>query len=44
MLAGRTLLDYINFFSPNGYRENDKIINKYVKDKYGRKEQVLSLD
>ena len=37
MLAGKTLLDYINFFSPNGYKKNDKIIYKYFKDKYGRR-------
>ena len=26
MLAGRTLLDYTNLFSPNDYKRNDKII------------------
>ena len=35
-LAGKTLLDYTNFFSPNDYKKNDKIIYKYFKDKYGR--------
>ena len=34
MLAGRTLLDYNNLFSPNEYKNNDKIIHKYFKDKY----------
>ena len=40
MLAGRTLLDYTNFFSPNDYEKNDKIIyyryfkNKYVKPQF----------
>ena len=29
MLAGKTLLDYINLFSPNDYKKNDKIIYKY---------------
>ena len=33
-LAGETLLDYTNLFSPNDYRKNDKIIYKYFKDKY----------
>ena len=26
MLAGKTLLDYTNLFSPNDYKSNDKII------------------
>ena len=26
MLAGKTLFDYTNLFSPNDYRKNDKII------------------
>ena len=34
MLAGKTLLDYTNLFSPNDYKKNDKIIYKYFKDKY----------
>ena len=34
MLAGKTLLDYGNLFSSNGYKNNDKIIYKYFKDKY----------
>ena len=34
MLAGKTLLDYTNLFSLNGYKKNDKIIYKYFKDKY----------
>ena len=37
MLVGKTLLDYTNLFSPNDYKENDKIIYKYFKDKYGRR-------
>ena len=37
MLSGEILLDYTNFFSPNDYKKNDKIIYKYFKDKYGRK-------
>ena len=28
MLAGKTLSDYINLFSPNEYKKNDKIIYK----------------
>ena len=34
MIAGKTLLDYTNLFSPNGYKKNDKIIYNYFKDKY----------
>ena len=37
MLAGKTLLDYTNLFFPNDCKKNDKIIYKYVKDKYGRR-------
>ena len=34
MLAGKTLLDYTNLLSPNGYKKNEKTVNKYFKDKY----------
>ena len=34
MLAGTTLLDYTNLFSPNDYKKNDKIMYRYFKDKY----------
>ena len=37
MLAGKTLLDYTNLFSPNDYNRNDKIIYKYFRSKYGRR-------
>ena len=37
MLAGKTLLDYNNLISPNYYKNNDKIIYKYFKHKYGRR-------
>ena len=37
MIAGKTLLDYTNLFSPNDYKKNDKIIYKYFKDKYDRR-------
>ena len=36
MLAGKSLLDYTNLFSPNDYKKNDKIIYKYFKNGYGR--------
>ena len=36
MLAGKTLLDYTNFFSLNDYKKNGKAICKYFEDKYGR--------
>ena len=34
MLAGKTLLDYTNMFSPNDYKKNGKLIYKYFKDKW----------
>ena len=37
MLAGKTLSDYTNLLSLNGYKKNNKIIYKYFKDKYIRK-------
>ena len=37
MLAGKTLLDYTDLFSPNQYKKNDEIIYNYFKDKYGRR-------
>ena len=36
-LAGKTLSIYTNLFSPNDYKNNDKIVYKYFKDKYGRR-------
>ena len=37
MVAGKSLLDYTNLFSPNDYKKNDKIIYKYFKDKCCRR-------
>ena len=37
MLAGKPFSDYTSLFSPNDYKKNDKIIYKYLKDKYGRR-------
>ena len=37
MLAEKTLLDYTNLFSPKDYKNDDKIIYKYFKDKYSRR-------
>ena len=34
MLAGKTLLDYTNLFSPNDHKKNGKTINKNLKEKY----------
>ena len=34
MIPGKILLHYTNLFSPNNYKKNDKIIYKYLKDKY----------
>ena len=32
MLKGKTLLDYINLFSPNDFKKNDQIIKRIFKD------------
>ena len=32
MLAGKTLIDYANLFSPYDFDKNDKIILSYFKD------------
>ena len=37
MLTGKTLLDYIDLFSANDYKKNDKIIYNYFQEKYGRR-------
>ena len=42
MIAGKTLSDYANLFSPNDYRKNGKSIYKYFKDKYDKRK--VSLD
>ena len=39
MIVGKTLLDYMNLFSPNDYKKNDKIIYKYFKDKNGKRKR-----
>ena len=31
MLKGKDLLEYINLFSPNEHKKNDKIISKYFQ-------------
>ena len=31
MLKGKSLLDYTNLFSPNNYKESEKIILKYFQ-------------
>ena len=36
MLAGKTLLDYTNLYTANYHKNNEKIIYKYFKDKYGK--------
>ena len=43
MIAVKILLDYNNLFSPGDYQKNDKIIYKYFKEKYGKK-NLVSLD
>ena len=36
MLSGKTLLDYINLFSPNEIKKNGKIKYQCFKDRYGK--------
>ena len=36
IFAGKILLHFTKLFSPNDYKRNDKIILKYVKEKYGK--------
>ena len=43
MIAVKILLDYTNLFSPGDYQKNEKIIYKYFKEKYGKK-NLVSLD
>ena len=38
-IAGKTLLDYTNLFSPNDYQKNNKMIYKYFKEKYAKRKQ-----
>ena len=35
-IVNKTLLGYTNLFSPNDHKKNDKIICKYLKDKYSK--------
>ena len=36
MIAGKTLLGYTNLFFSNDYEKDDKIIYKYLKEKYDK--------
>ena len=39
MLAGKTL-DYTNLFSPNDYKKNDKITDKYFNNIHDRQSKT----
>ena len=39
MIAGKTLLDYTNLFSPDDYQKNDRIIHKYLKVRYVKRKR-----
>ena len=41
MITGKTLSNYTKLFPPNKYQKNDKIRNKYFKDKYGKKSSYI---
>ena len=32
MLKGKTLLDYTNLISPNGFKKNDPVIKRILKN------------
>ena len=36
MLAGKTLIDYTNLFSPHDFNKNDSIIFSYFEDAWNR--------
>ena len=40
MIAGKKLLNNTNLFSPNNYEKNGKIIYKYFKDKYCKRNNL----
>ena len=39
MIAGKSLFDYTNLLSPINYKNNEKILYKYFKNKY---DEILS--
>ena len=36
MLKGKTLLDYTNLFSPNDFKETDRVIKIIFKNEYDK--------
>ena len=40
MTGAKDSLDYIQFILSNNYKKNYKIINKHLKDKYGKSLEV----
>ena len=40
MIAGKALLNYTSFLSPDNYKENEKTVYKYFKDKRIAKEDA----
>ena len=41
MLAGKTLIDYTNLFSPYDFNKNDSIIFSYFKDVWKKVNKLL---
>ena len=39
MIVGKNLLDFTSLFSLNDYQKNEKIIYKYIKDKYSKRKR-----
>ena len=44
MLAGKTLLNYTNLFSPNGYKNNDRVIYISIICKQNMAKENASLE
>ena len=43
MLAGKTLIDYTNLFSPYDFNKNDSIILSYFKDVWNKRKLTRSI-
>ena len=41
ILAGKTLIDYTNLFSPHDFDKNDQIILSYFKDARNRSNKIV---
>ena len=44
MLAGKTLTEYTNLFSPNNFKKNDDIILNYFYEQYLKRNNIKSVE